>query len=440
MAASFPQRFLERTQSLCPECNRVVPATRFERRGDIYLRVNCPDHGAREAMYYRDARLYRAVSRHVPVDERCRRLDCARGRICTHPLRRTLNILVDVTLRCDLNCPVCFASAGPGAVRQEPTIAEILARLPPLVGRHRPNVVLIGGEPTMRPDLPALIRAILRRGYVPRLATNGLRMTDPTYVRRLAEAGLRWVVLQFDGLTSRASAELRGRGLTQEKRQTIANCATHGMAVQLAVMVDERSNADQLGPILEFAVDEPAIKWANFYPRTPVGRGRSEDKGDQDPGVHIADLFALFDQQTSGALKSDDFERMMCLFKWMYRLTRQEVFRPKLSTYPMVLVRRGDRFTPVTRLLTPWRSDFHVGALLSLLAGLPRVLDYQRMRMPSEVLFITVEKFHSRFPVDLEEASDCHMAFMTRHGFVPFDIYNMLWRDRAWSTTAMPPG
>jgi len=440
MTASSPQRFSERTQSLCPDCNRVVPATRFERRGDIYLRVTCPDHGAREALYYRDARLYRAVVRHVPVNERCRRLDCARGKICTHPLRRTLNILVDVTLRCDLKCPVCFASAEPGAVWQEPTIAEILARLPPPVGRQRPNVVLIGGEPTLRPDLPALIRAILRSGYVPRLATNGLRMTDPTYVRRLAEAGLRWVVLQFDGLTSGASAKLRGRELTQEKRRTIANCATHGLAVQLAVMVEKHSNADQLGPILELAFDEPAIKWANFYPRTPVGRGQSQDEDNHDPGVHIADLFALFDQQTGGALQSDDFERMVWLFKWIHRLTGQEVFRPKLSTYPMVLVRRHGRLTPVTRLLPPWRADLHVGALLPLLAGLPRMLDYQRMRMPPEVLFITVEKFHSRFPVDLEEASDCHMAFMTRHGFVPFDIYNLLWRDRAWSTVAKPPG
>ena len=81
--------------------------------------------------------------------------------------------------------------------------------------------------------------------------------------------------------------------------------------MQLAVMVDEHSNTDQLGPILEFAFDEPAIKWVNFYPRTPVGRGQGGD----DPGVHVADLFSLFDQQTGGALQADDFLRMVWLFK-----------------------------------------------------------------------------------------------------------------------------
>jgi uncharacterized radical SAM superfamily Fe-S cluster-containing enzyme len=436
MVASALQHPDERTQSLCPECNRVVAAVRFERQGDIYLRARCPEHGSRESLYYRDASLYRAMSRHVPQAQRCHRLDCARGRVCPHRLERTLNILVDVTLRCDLQCPVCFASAGPAARWQEPTVDEILQRLPPSRGRHRPNVVLIGGEPTLRPDLPTLIRAIRHSGHVPRLATNGLRMADPAYVRRLAEAGLHWVVLQFDGVEPRASARMRGRSLVEEKRRTLANCTAQGLAVQLAVMVDERANTDQLGPILDFAFAEPAVKWVNFYPRTPVGRGAQDD----DPGVHIADLFDLLARQTHGALQAEDFLHMVWLFKWLNRITGEEIFRPKLSTYPMVVVRQGDRLTPVTRLLRPWRGGVSLGALRPLLFGLPNILDYQRLRMPPEVLFITVEKFHSRFPVDLEEASDCHMAFMTRHGFVPFDIYNLLWRERAWSTDSVASG
>ena len=102
----------QRTLTLCPECRRVIDGKIYEKRGDVYISCVCPDHGPFDNLYYKDAGLYRKVSSLVDGRTICRELRCAQGIPCQDHLVKTYNIMVEVTQRCNMDCPVCFADTG----------------------------------------------------------------------------------------------------------------------------------------------------------------------------------------------------------------------------------------------------------------------------------------------------------------------------------------
>src|SRR5690606_32042680 len=109
---------------------------------------------------------------------------------------------IEVTDRCNLKCPTCYAGSGPGVGRHR-SLAEIEGMFDTLVASEgEPDVVQIsGGEPTLHPQFFEILEAARRRPirYL-MVNTNGLRIAqDPGFVRRLAEVkkGLE-IYLQFD--------------------------------------------------------------------------------------------------------------------------------------------------------------------------------------------------------------------------------------------------
>ena len=43
---------IRKTQSICPECNRILPALVFERDGKVHMTRTCPVQGETEEPYY----------------------------------------------------------------------------------------------------------------------------------------------------------------------------------------------------------------------------------------------------------------------------------------------------------------------------------------------------------------------------------------------------
>ncbi len=417
-----------RTQGYCPECETPVPAELVERAGNVHLVRDCPVHGTTDTVHFEDADLFRRLTRVVGEDTWCQTLECARGEPCRRCLPKTYNLMVDVTSRCNLACPVCCTDAlakGP----PDPSIAEIVSRLPP-TGRglrdrlRRPNVVLFGGEPTLRDDLPELVAAIVARGYIPRLATNGVRSNE-AWLRRLRQAGLKWVVLQFDGLSEDVSKTLRGRALVAHKLAAIERMIALGFKVQLGCMLVDGVNDDQIADIVRFVGAHPRVFWFSFYPHAAQGRARLASSG-----TSMAQALRAVQVATGGRVTVDDFVATSEWLGRLYRVLRMPGLRPKLSTLPMPLVFEGDDYYPLVRLLQPAFAAQHAAHAARVLASLPRLLLYQSEYTPPFVKFLVVEKFHAGESIDLEDASNCHMAFMTGQGYVPFDIHNVVTRGK----------
>ncbi|MFN7954003.1 MAG: radical SAM protein [bacterium] len=427
--------------SPCPRCGGALRSAELvERDGDLHLRRNCPTHGVVEELYARDADLFRRIRE---AGSRLGRYARPRDAAGSGPLELTTNIAIDLTEACGYPCPTCFAQADDNGAR-EPSLDEILAGLPQTPPGHvKPNLVLIGGEPTRRKDLPEILRALHGRGYVARVTTHGERFLDRDYLRTLVDAGMRWVILQFDGFHDDIYKTLRGKPLLAKKRRILDALHEEGVGVHLAVMVAKGINDREVGPILRFAVAHPAVKRVSFYPMTPVGRWAPPNPkavavgGTRHWEMHLADMFARFAETTDGDVTGEDILATKRLWALLYRWTGKAVFRQRACITPFVLVGKGDRLHPVNRFLRPLFVLTHPRLAWNLARAVPRLLRYDEGRWPSNVLFVNVEKFYSQDALDVDSATDCHMVYFTSKGYVPFCLYNSVHRDTmGWGASA----
>jgi len=316
-AASRPvrSRSLGTTQSVCPVCLKRVEAERMASGAEVHLVKTCPEHGRFETVVWRGAPDYAAwgaapAPRSHPaacateVDRGCP-YDCG---LCPEHRQQSCCVLLEVTSRCNLSCPVCFASAG-GEQAPDPTLAEIdgwLRRLREAGGSV--NIQLSGGEPTVRNDLAAIIARIRALGFeFVQLNTNGVRIAqDPGYLEGLKQAGLDCVFLQFDGLTASVYRRIRGQDLLALKRQALANCAALGLGVVLVPVLVPGVNTMQIGDILQFAIDNmPTVRTVHFQPISYVGRfpGQPTD----DDRITLPEVLAAIESQTGRAIRAADF-------------------------------------------------------------------------------------------------------------------------------------
>lgn len=320
-----------RTKSVCPVCLRVIDAEKTTGAdGNIYMEKTCPGHGHFSALIWEgDLRSYLrwgTVSSTVepPVDakapgEGCP-YDCG---LCTEHLRKGCCMLLELTNRCNLRCPVCFAAAGEKEPYDLP-LDEIERQYDFLMAHGGPfNIQLSGGEPTVRDDLPEIIRLGREKGFTFfQLNTNGLRLArEADYAAVLKAAGLNTVFLQFDGMTDEVYITLRGRALLKEKLAAVDNCERAGLGIVLVPVVAPRVNDMQVGDILRFALSRmPAVRGVHFQPVSYFGRCGLERPGRP---ITIPRMLRLIGEQTGGQMKYEDFggggaENPYCSFHASY--------------------------------------------------------------------------------------------------------------------------
>lgn len=413
---------LQTTETLCHVCMKMLPATLEVVGEDVWMRKTCPEHGESAALYWRDADFYREASRRIHTHTICESPICAKGEKCDLHWNRTTTIMVNVTERCNYDCPICFSESGAG--RQDMTLKALGELLPVPEGRHVPNIVFVGGEPTIHPELPAMIRLVVDRGYIPRLVTNGSRLLKRGYLKSLYDAGLRWIVLQFDGFSDEIHQKLRRLNLLDMKPRVIKAVNEAGIRLQFATMVKRDTNLDQVGPIVRYALKSREVFWVSTYPHSSVNKNQSNEHQ-----THVIDVMRSIADDLKGQVTPDDFLESMDLFRSLARiLPRNEHLTQKLSIYPIVLFQEGDKVVPLNRIMRPAGLVRHRSTAWSILTHLKAYLNFETQTMPEGTLFFTIEKFHNDDSIDLREASQCHMGYLTPQGLVPFDIYNTYYR------------
>jgi len=142
---------LKRTISLCPRCLIDIPATICEEDGAAVMHKSCLEHGPFTAMVERSAEFYKIVQRH-------------------NAAMFYSGLIIDVTYRCNIRCKWCFQHLSAKDVPIE-RIYSLAAQMP-----KGHNIILSGGEPTLRFDLPEIVGGLVGMGYVVNVITNGYRL------------------------------------------------------------------------------------------------------------------------------------------------------------------------------------------------------------------------------------------------------------------------
>ena len=267
---------IRETRSVCPVCLKNIPARLMrEDGGRILLEKTCPVHGDFRVPVWQgrvNFEEWLLGTESLPPD--CG-LSCPGNcGICAEHEIGTCCALLEVTNRCNLRCRYCFANGG--SEDCDPSVQELKDAILDIVRLcGQPLLQFSGGEPTLRNDLPELIRFAKEAGCsYTQVNTNGIRLAkDPDYARQLAEAGLDIVFLQFDGTRNEIYKTLRGAQLLETKLEAIRVCAEQKLGVTLVPTVVSGVNDDNLGEIISLAVSlAPGVRGIHFQPVSFFGR------------------------------------------------------------------------------------------------------------------------------------------------------------------------
>jgi len=208
---------------LCNTCRGRVPAEFQVRDGQVWIRKQCPTCGLTESLVSTDAAMWQAkrdLWHYVPTDPVACTLHCDTCRVDHQPNM----VFLDVTNRCNMNCPICIATIRGMGFDFTPPL-EYFEKIFAHIGRMNPKpmVELFGGEPLVRKDILEIIAIGRRNGLKPRVVTNGLALADEEFCRQFCEAGGR-ARFGFDGRSPDIYEKLRNnRGAYEKKMKALEN-------------------------------------------------------------------------------------------------------------------------------------------------------------------------------------------------------------------------
>lgn len=484
---------IKRTRSLCPACNTVVDAEVIEEEGKIWLSRRCPVHGSSRHLYWSDARTYHRFEEYDAVGNGVSNPQNVVARdscptacgLCNIHHSQTLLANIDLTNRCNLNCDFCFANARACGFVYEPTFDEVIRMLQVLRNEKpvpAPAVQFSGGEPTMRDDLPEIVRRAKAMGFPQvQVATNGIRIAkEPGYAQELKDAGVNTVYLHFDGVTPETNQ------LLKMNEKAVASMEAVRLGVVLVPTVIRGRNDHELGDIIRYAIaHSTAVRGINFQPVAFTGAASDDDL--QKSRITIPDVLDRVEEQMGGVLKKDDFYPVPCVLPFSdlveaYTGKSQSRFTAHqhcgAATYIFV---QPDGVIPVNRMVdvdSLFASIEHMADTIkkggtinkykALLEGVKDMHTSVRMGEQGDTsnfwklisksligqnfealrefhwnaIFIGSMHFMDRYNYDIERVQRCCIHYATPDGkLIPFCTYNSgpVYREQIWKKFARKP-
>ncbi|MCB0459104.1 MAG: radical SAM protein [Flavobacteriaceae bacterium] len=308
------------TLSLCPTCLKRVDAKIVFEDEKVYMLKRCKDHGnskvliADDVEYYKNIRNYNKPSEtpykfNTKVHYGCP-YDCG---LCTDHEQHSCLTIVEVTDRCNLTCPTCYAGSSPSYGRHR-TLDEIKQMLDTIVANEKePDVVQIsGGEPTIHPQFFEILdyaKTLPIRHLM--LNTNGIRIAkEKEFAKRLKEYSPDFeIYLQFDSFDDAVLQQLRGASLSEIRKKAIENLNELNLSTTLVVTLQKGLNDSEIGNIIEYALRQRSVRGVTFQPTQIAGRIENFDP--ETDRMTLTEVRRKILEQTS-IFKKDDLIPVPC--------------------------------------------------------------------------------------------------------------------------------
>jgi hypothetical protein len=449
---SAPYIFFSQTTSLCETCLALVPAKVTVEEDAVYYIKRCSHHGVQKTKISSDVAYWKSMKDYLKPGDRpltCQTkthygcpLDCG---LCPDHEQHSCLALIEINEKCNLSCPVCFADSSP-LKDKSITLEQFEGMLDTLVASEgKPDVLQIsGGEPTIHPDFFEMLTLAKKRPIRHLMInTNGVKIaSDKDFSKRLKEfcPGFE-VYLQFDSLKKEALINLRGVDLRSVRKAALDRLEEAGVPVTLVVTVKRGVNDDEIGAILEYALQYSCVRGITYQPIQDAGRNENFDKNRDR--ILLTDVRRFLYEQSS-VFKANDIIPLPCnpsSIAIAYGLRNGKTIVPVTSLFP-----RDELVTALPNAVTfeqyPALKDkicdlFSLSTnecntmerLDALLCCLPQVpvtkgLGYEN------VFRVTIVSFMDKYNFCLGDIKRSCVHFVTPDKqIIPFETYNMFYRN-----------
>ena len=437
--------FYELTRSMCPECKRLIDAEIHLKDGKVIMRKRCPEHGRFEVLMSSDAEGYvNNLKFNKPGDiplefatevkDGCP-YDCG---LCPDHKQHACLALIEVNTGCNLACPVCFANAAPG---YNLTLEQVSFMLDSFIrSEGEPEVVQFsGGEPTLHPQLFEMIQLAKDKGIRHVMVnTNGLRIAkDAEWAKQLAELD-PMIYLQFDGLEDETYIKLRGEPLIETKMKALNRLAELDLHTILVAAVERGVNEHEVGGIVKFGLEHPAVRGINLQPVTHTGRHAPFDPMNR---VTIPEVIEGIEAQTEGVFLKTDFVPVPCCNPGCQSVTYAYVEDGEVTPLPRIL-NVDDYLDYITNRSWPDPSEEIKHALEGLWSSSAAPgsdtltnqftcatcnidLAITNQDLAKRVFAISVKDFMDPYTFDVKKLMKCCIEIIAPDGrLIPFCSYN----------------
>lgn len=367
--------------------------------------------------------------------------------LCPEHRQTSCCVLLEVTGRCNLKCPVCFAEAGE-EVSADPGYDTVRGWYQRLLDAGGPyNIQLSGGEPTVRDDLPELVALGRSMGFdFIQVNTNGLRLArEPAFLEKLARAGLSTVYLQFDGTEQEIYRKLRGGDILADKLEAVRLCGETGVGVILVPTVAPGVNDHNLGEIIKLGLENmPVVRGVHFQPLTFFGRYPGPPS--EQMRITLPEVIMCIERQTQGRIKNEHFRPSGCLdplcsFQGNFismpggdllAISRRDLADDRADSGESCCGKpaRGDEGSSKARefVATRWRAPQPAPEPQKCCCGQnePDSLDLFLERARTHTFCISGMAFQDAWNIDLERLKLCYIHTVAPDGrIIPFCAYNL---------------
>jgi uncharacterized radical SAM superfamily Fe-S cluster-containing enzyme len=462
MALTRDYLFYDSAISLCTACYRRIDAKIVFEDEKVFMLKRCPEHGFERVLMADDVDYYRRCREvflknpempqhyNTPIKYGCP-YDCG---LCPDHEQHSCLTLVEICDACNLNCPICFADSGTHRTTYKP-LEQVERMLDAIVSNElEPDIVQIsGGEPTIHPEFFEILDAAKRRPIKHLMVnTNGIRIaTEEGFAERLATYMPQFeLYLQFDSLQRDPLLQLRGADLRSVRQKALEKLNALNISTTLVVTVSRGVNDNEMGDIIEFALKQPCVRGVTFQPIQQAGRLDNYDSAANR--LTLTEVRRRILEQST-VFSPEDIIPVPChpdSLAMAYAMKLGGKVVPLTGMIPPEVLINGGRNTIIYErepavhehifklFSTNHSPQAQASTLRELLCCLPQIdapeLGYDNLFRVLIVQFIDAQTFDLRSI----KKTCVHIAHPDGKRLIPFDTYNMFYRDDLERTRLEP--